>query len=69
MSVGGTGGIAEALADEAGQDRGDEGGDIGLDEQVLVFKKRVSELHHHVEDEHVFKSVGDFLRDKLDKVG
>lgn len=69
MSVGGTGGVAEALADEAGQDWGDEGGYIGLDEQVLVFKECISELHHHVEDEHVFESVGDFLRDELDKVG
>lgn len=65
----GTGGVAEALADEAGQDWGDERGDVGLDEQVLIFEERVCELHHHIEDEHVFESVGDFLGDKLDEVG
>lgn len=69
MGVWGTGWVAKALANKAGQDRGDEGGDVRFDEQVLVFKERICELHHHVEDEHVFESVGDFLGDKLNKVG
>lgn len=69
VGIWGTVGVAETFADEAGQDWGDERGDVGLDEQVLVFKERVRELHHHVEDEHVFESVGDFLGDELDKVG
>lgn len=69
VGVWGTGGVAETLTDEAGQDRGDERGDVGLDEQVLVFEECVCELHHHVEDEHVFESVGDLLGDELDKVG
>lgn len=65
--VGGRG--SEVATNEAGEDWGDERGDVGVDVEALIVEHSRGELHHLREDKKIFEVVGYFFGDVLYKVG
>lgn len=60
---------SEVATNEAGEDWGDERGDVGVDVEALIVEHGGCKLHHLREDKKIFEVVGDLFGDVLYKIG